>query len=153
MTLPVVGEPGDAPGREDFRLALPWGGVPGWDYGRMPRSVLVVDDDAGFRDLVTRILTGWGHAVIGEAGSVAEALAQAVKLRPDTVLVDIGLPDGDGFSLTEQLVAMPWAVHVVLISSAADRTTVQAARRAGADSFLPKDELSSVALRQLIEGW
>jgi DNA-binding NarL/FixJ family response regulator len=118
----------------------------------MPRSVLVVDDDAGFRDLATRILTSWGHAVIGEAGSVAEALAQAAKLRPDVVLVDIGLPDGDGFSLTEQLVAMPWAVRVVLISSQADRTTVAAAHRAGADSFLPKDELSSTLLRQLIEG-
>ena len=119
----------------------------------MPRSVLVVDDDAGFRDLASRILTSWGHAVIGEAGSVAEALAQATELRPDMVLVDVGLPDGDGFSLTEQRVAMPWAVHVVLISSEADRTTVQAAHRAGADRFLPKDELSSVALRQLIEGW
>ena len=118
----------------------------------MLRSVLVVDDDAEFRDLATRILTSWGHAVIGEAGSVAEALAQAAKLRPDIVLVDIGLPDGDGFSLTEQLVAMPWAVRVVLISSEADRTSVRAAQRAGADSFLPKDELSSVALRQLIEG-
>jgi CheY-like chemotaxis protein len=125
----------------------------GWHYERMPRSVLVVDDDAGFRDLATRILTSWGHAVIGEAGSVAEALAQATRLRPDVVLVDIGLPDGDGFSLTEQLVAMPWAVRVVLISSQADRATVAAARRAGADSFLPKDELSSALLRQLIEGW
>ncbi|HEY0933701.1 MAG TPA: response regulator [Trebonia sp.] len=119
----------------------------------MPRSVLVVDDDAEFRDLATRILTSWGHAVIGEAGSVAEALAQAARLRPDVVLVDIGLPDGDGFSLTEQLVAMPWAVRVVLISSSeADRTTVQSAQRAGAVSFLPKDELSGAALRQLIEG-
>lgn len=118
----------------------------------MPRSVLVVDDDAGFRDLATRVLTSWGHAVIGEAGSVAEALAQAARLRPDVVLVDIGLPDGDGFSLTEQLVAMPWAVRVVLISSQPDRATVAAARRAGADSFLPKDELSSARLRQLIEG-
>jgi DNA-binding NarL/FixJ family response regulator len=119
----------------------------------MPRSVLVVDDDAGFRDLATRILTGWGLAVIGEAGSVAEALRQATLLRPDTVLVDIGLPDGDWFALTEQLVAMPWEVHIVLISLDADRGTVQAARRAGADSFLPKDEMSGVAMRQLIEGW
>ena len=117
----------------------------------MPRSVLVVDDDAGFRGLATRVLTGWGHAVVGEAGSVAEALAQATELRPDTVLVDIGLPDGDGFSLTEQLVAMPWTVHVVLISSESDRTTVQAAQRVGADSFVPKDELPGAALRQLIE--
>lgn len=153
MTLPVIGTSGHAAGRRKFPASPTTAGVAGWQYEWMPRSVLVVDDDAGFRDLATRILTGWGHVVIGEAGSVAEALAQATKLRPDTVLVDIGLPDGDGFSLTEQLVAMPWAVHVVLISSDADRTTAQAAHRAGADSFLPKDELSSVALRQLIEGW
>jgi len=118
----------------------------------MARSVLVVDDDAGFRDLATRILTSWGHAVIGEAGSVAEALSQAAKLRPEVALVDIGLPDGDGFSLTEQLVAMPWALRVVLISSQPDRATVQAAQLAGADSFLPKDELSSATMRHLIEG-
>jgi DNA-binding NarL/FixJ family response regulator len=127
-------------------------GVPPWDYGQMPRSVLIVDDDAGFRDLATRILTGWGHVVIGEAGSVAEALAQASRLRPDTALVDIGLPDGDGFALTEQLVAMPWPLRVVLISCDADRGTVPAARRAGAVSFLPKDELSGDVLRRLIDG-
>jgi DNA-binding NarL/FixJ family response regulator len=118
----------------------------------MRRSVLVVDDDAGFRDLATRILTGWGHLVIGEAGSVAEALAQANNLRPDTVLVDIGLPDGDGFSLTHQLVAMPWQVQVVLISSDSDRTTASAAHRAGAASFLPKDEMAGPEMRQLIGG-
>ena len=119
----------------------------------MPRSVLIVDDDAGFRDLATRILTSWGLTVIGEAGSVAEALAQAARLQPDVVLVDIGLPDGDGFSLTGQLVAMPWAVRVVLISSQADRTTMAAAQRAGAESFLQKDEFPSALMRQLIEGW
>jgi CheY-like chemotaxis protein len=118
----------------------------------MVRRVLVVDDDAGFRDLATRVLTGWGQVVVGEAGSVAEALARATELRPDTVLLDIGLPDGDGFALTELLVAMPWDVRVVLISSDADRTTPQAAHRAGADGFLPKDELSGAVMRQLIEG-
>jgi DNA-binding NarL/FixJ family response regulator len=74
-------------------------------------------------------------------------------LRPEVALADIGLPDGDGFSLTEQLVVLPWKVRVVLISSQADRTTVAAAQRAGADSFVPKDELPSARLRQLIEGW
>jgi CheY-like chemotaxis protein len=51
--------------------------VTGWHHERTLHSVLVVDDDAEFLDLATRILTGWGHAVIGKAGSVAEALAQA----------------------------------------------------------------------------
>ena len=43
--------------------------------------------------------------VVGEAGSVEEALARAVELRPDTALVDIGLPDGDGFALARRLSA------------------------------------------------
>jgi CheY-like chemotaxis protein len=115
------------------------------------RSVLVVDDDAAFRDLAARVLTGWGHVVIGEAGSVEEALARAAELRPDTALIDIGLPDGDGFSLTRRLRALPWSLRVVLISSDADRANATAARRAGAAGFFPKDELSDPALRELIE--
>jgi DNA-binding NarL/FixJ family response regulator len=114
------------------------------------RSILVVDDDASVRGLVARILRSWGHVVIGEAGSVAEALACADALRPDTALVDIGLPDGDGFSLTRQLAARPWVMRVVVFSSDADRANAAAADRAGAVGFFPKDELSSPALRRLI---
>ena len=118
----------------------------------MPDSILVVDDDASVRGLVVRILRSWGHPVIGEAGSVAEALDRAEELRPDIALVDIGLPDGDGFTLTRRLRDKPWAMRVVLFSSDADPANVAAAHRAGAIAFLPKDELSSPALHQLIEG-
>lgn len=90
--------------------------------------------------------------VIGEAGSVAEALACAEALRPDTVLVDIGLPDGDGFSLTQQLCAKSWPMRVVLFSSDSDRANAAAADRVGAIGFFPKDELSAPATRQLIRG-
>ena len=116
----------------------------------MRGSILVVDDDVAVRGLVVRILRSWGHIVIAEAGSVAEALARAEELRPDTVLVDIGLPDGDGFSLTRLLRTRPWAMRVVLFSSDADRANVTAAARAGAIAFLPKDELSSPVLQRLI---
>jgi CheY-like chemotaxis protein len=116
------------------------------------RSILVVDDDAAVRGLVVRILRSWGHLVVGEAGSVAEALRCVEALRPDTVLVDIGLPDGDGFSLTRELRGRTWAPRVVIFSSDADRANVAAARRAGAIAFLPKDELSSPALQRLLEG-
>lgn len=98
------------------------------------------------------MLADGGHVVIGEAASVEEALARAVELRPDTALVDIGLPDGDGFSLTRQLRAMPWSLRVILISTDADGANGPAARRAGASGFLPKTELSGLALRRLIEG-
>jgi DNA-binding NarL/FixJ family response regulator len=114
--------------------------------------VLVVDDDASFRNLATRVLVGWGHVVVGEAGGVREALARAAEVRPDTALVDIGLPDGDGFWLTEQLRALGWPMRVVLISSDGDRANGLAAERAGASGFFPKDELAGSPLRRLIEG-
>lgn len=117
----------------------------------MLRSILIVDDDASVRGLVARILRSWGHAVVGEAGSIAEALTRADVLHPDVVLVDIGLPDGDGFSLARRLRDGGWPVRVVLFSSDADRANIAAARRAGAVGFFPKDELSSAALQRLIE--
>lgn len=115
----------------------------------MSPSVLVVDDDAGFRELATTLLSGWGYVVVGEAGSAEEALTRADALRPDVALVDIGLPDVDGFSLSRRLCDMPWPLRVVLISSDVDGASVTAARRAGATGFLPKDQLSDVALRPL----
>jgi DNA-binding NarL/FixJ family response regulator len=117
----------------------------------VPRSVLVVDDDASFRGLATRVLVSWGHEVIGEAAGAREALARAAELRPDTALVDIGLPDCDGFWLAEQLRALSWPVRVVLISTDGDRANALAAERAGASGFFPKDELAGSALRRLIE--
>ena len=114
------------------------------------RSILVVDDDAAVRGLIVRIMTSRGYAVVGEAGSVAAALEQAEALRPDVALVDIGLPDGDGFSLTRQLRDRYSSTRVLLFSSDADRTNEAAAVRAGAVGFLPKDELSSPVLDRLI---
>jgi len=123
---------------------------PSCHHGQVPRSILVVDDDAPVRGLVARIMRSWGHVVVGEVGSVADALACADALRPDTVLVDIGLPDGDGFALTRQLGSRPWAMRIILFSSDADRANAAAAARAGAIGFFPKDELSSPAVRRLI---
>lgn len=117
----------------------------------MSQSVLVVDDDATFRRIIARALADWGHVVIGEAGSVEEALARAAELHPDTALVDIGLPDGDGFALTRQLRAMSFGPRVVLISTDADASSGPAALRAGASGFLAKDELSRATFGQLAE--
>ncbi len=118
----------------------------------MVGSILVVDDDAAVRGLVVRILRSWGHTVIGEAGSVAEALSCAEASRPETVLVDIGLPDGDGFALSRELHDRRPTTRVVLFSSDADPANVAAARRAGAIAFLPKDELSGPVLQRLLAG-
>jgi DNA-binding NarL/FixJ family response regulator len=104
----------------------------------MQGSILVVDDDASVRGLVVRILRSRGHRVIGEAGSVAEAIAYADAGHPDVVLVDIGLPDGDGFLLTRQLKDRAWATCVVIFSSDADPASISAAARAGAIGCFPE---------------
>jgi DNA-binding NarL/FixJ family response regulator len=73
------------------------------------------------------------------------------ELRPDTVLADIGLPDGDGFSLTVELIALPSPPRVVLTSADDDAIYSDLAVRAGARGFVPKHDLSGTKLRSLIE--
>jgi DNA-binding NarL/FixJ family response regulator len=116
----------------------------------MTFTVLVVDDDAAFRHLVTRLLRGWGYQVVGEAASVAEAVARAAELSPDAALVDVSLPDGNGFDLTTSLRSRPTPIRVVLISADAEPGFTAAAHRAGAAGFMPKDQLSEAALRLLL---
>ena len=117
----------------------------------MVRSVLVVDDDAEFRALAVRILVGWGHTVVAEAGTVADALRRTAELQPDLALVDVGLPDGDGFTLTRQLQFLPRPPQVVLISSDSDSTTEQEALKFGASAFFRKDELASERFRLCVQ--
>jgi len=118
----------------------------------MARSVLVVDDDDDFRKLAARTVRSWGCTVVGEAGSVAEAIAASATVRPEAILVDVGLPDGDGFALAERLAALPWRPVVVVISSDADAANGFSADRSGARGFFPKEELTSAPLRELIGG-
>jgi two-component system nitrate/nitrite response regulator NarL len=79
--------------------------------------VLVVDDDAGFRRVATRILHARGLEVVGEAGTCAAARELASALRPDAILLDVRLPDGNGIRLGPELAALPWHPRVVLVSS------------------------------------
>lgn len=116
----------------------------------MSGSVLVVDDDPAFRNLARRMLAAFGLDVAGEAEDAAAAMVAAATLRPDAVLVDVGLPDGDGVSLAGKLVALPWRPRVVLTSSDAEAATPSDVRRSGAEAFVPKDQLPNAALHQLL---
>lgn len=113
-------------------------------------TVLVVDDDPEFRGLALRLLAVFGLAVAGEAANVAAAIAAAEQLRPDAVLVDVALPDGDGISLASALTALPWRPRVVLTSTNADAATPADVRRSGAEAFVPKDQLPNAALASLL---
>jgi two-component system nitrate/nitrite response regulator NarL len=115
----------------------------------MGAKVLVVDDDPAFRGLAGRLLVTFGLGLAGEAGTVAAALIVAGSLRPDGILVDVGLPDGDGITLAGELTALPWHPRVVLTSSDAEAATAADVRRAGAQAFVPKDQLPNAALHIL----
>ena len=116
----------------------------------MSGSVLVVDDDPAFQRLAERLLAGFGLAVVGRADTVSSALVAADSLRPDAVLVDIGLPDGDGIALARQLAALPWRPRVVLTSSNADAAGASEVRVSGARAFIPKEQLPSEPLDRLL---
>jgi CheY-like chemotaxis protein len=117
----------------------------------MARSVLVVDDDSSFRQLVVGLLRSWGHDVAGEAGSVAEAVDAMIALRPDIVLIDVGLPDGDGLELAMQMSALPWQPQILLISADADAVSDSDARRVGAAGFVPKIEVTGLQFRRMLD--
>jgi CheY-like chemotaxis protein len=121
----------------------------------MDTSVLVVDDDAGFRGLATRILRGGGFRVVGEAGTCAEGMSAALALHPDAILVDIRLPDGDGIGLGHALAALPWAPRILLTSSDEEAADVVAADGAVATDgavlpFVPKHQLPTAPLLSLM---
>ena len=118
----------------------------------MRPTLLIVDDHAGFRSLARRLLTSGGFEVVGEAADGHQAIATARRLRPDVVLLDVQLPDFDGFEVTARL-ADGEAGPVVVLTSTRDRADYgERVERCGARGFIPKAELSGTALRAVVGG-
>jgi DNA-binding NarL/FixJ family response regulator len=118
----------------------------------MTVSVLIVDDDPTFRALAIRLIAACGMTVVGEADGVADGLSMAMRLKPSAALVDVGLPDGDGFALARQLTALPWRPRVVLTSVQKNVGSVDAVRRSGAQAFVQKSDLPGAPLARLLGG-
>ncbi len=114
-------------------------------------TVLIVDDHEGFRVTARALLEAEGFDVVGEAASGVAALRAAAELRPDLVLLDVQLPDFDGFEVASRLSGNGTAPAIVLTSSrdADDFGPLVAA--SGARGFVPKAELSGAALATLLE--
>jgi CheY-like chemotaxis protein len=117
---------------------------------RVTPSVLVVDDDPEFRNLARRLLVASGLSVVGEAGSVAEALEGARRWRPSAFLLDVELPDGNGVTLARSLVKLCPHPRMVLTSVDGDIITSDEARAAGAQAFVDKADLPNLPLAQLL---
>ena len=116
----------------------------------MSRTVLIVDDHEAFRESASALLEAEGFDVVGEAADGGEALSEAERLRPEVVLLDIQLPDIDGFAVAERLLAVPDPPRVVLISSREARSYGPRLDSTSARGFITKRELSGAALAALV---
>jgi DNA-binding NarL/FixJ family response regulator len=113
------------------------------------RSVLIVDDHAGFRRWARAFLSCEGYHVVGEADDGATAVREVVRLRPDVVLLDIHLPDIDGFEVARR-VRDGEQPSIVLISSRDASEFGGRVHASGARGFLAKADLSRSALEAII---
>jgi DNA-binding NarL/FixJ family response regulator len=112
-------------------------------------TLLIVDDHAGFRSFARALLEADGFDVIGEAGDGASALTLARALAPDVVLVDVALPDMDGFAVCDALLRDDAGPAVVLTSSRDVSSYRLRLQRSRARGFIPQNELSGPRLAAL----
>ena len=113
-------------------------------------TIVIVDDDPRFRAQARDVLAADGFVVIGEAVDGASGLEAAKALQPDFVLLDIGLPDIEGFEVARTLAVdgpPPW---VVLTSSRDARAYGRRLTNGHSLGFIPKERISGAAIRALV---
>jgi CheY-like chemotaxis protein len=112
-------------------------------------AILIVDDHDGFRAFARIMLEAAGFTV-AEAATGAEATEAARRVRPSLVLLDIQLPDFDGFEVARRLAGRADSPVVVLTSTREASDYGERITSSPAAAFLPKDQLSGAALRQFL---
>jgi DNA-binding NarL/FixJ family response regulator len=113
-------------------------------------SVLIVDDHPSFRASARRLLEAEGFDVVGEAGDGQAAIAAAERLKPDLVLLDVQLPDLNGFEVAKRLAALALPLAVILTSSRNPAEYGQLTAETAVRGFVPKAELSGAVLTALL---
>jgi len=116
----------------------------------MGRTVLIVDDHADFRAHAAALLERAGYEVVGSCHDGRSALTAIARLRPDVVLLDVQLPDVDGFGVVAQLQPTPDGPTIVLVSSREAVDYGSRVDRSGAAGFITKAELSARSLSELV---
>lgn len=116
----------------------------------MARTVLLVDDYPGSRACARKLLEADGFDVVGEAENGTAAIAAVRELKPEIVVLDVQLPDIDGFEVTKRLRSDGSAPTIVLVSSRDRSDYGDVVSSCGADGFIPKAEFSASALVDLL---
>lgn len=114
---------------------------------KVAARVLIADDDDAVRTVVSHVLSDEGLDVVGVARDGNEAVALALALRPDTVVLDIRMPGLGGLEAAQQIHSVDPSIRLVMLSAYDDATLQQEARAAGASRFLIK----GCALADLID--
>ena len=115
----------------------------------MDRTVLIVDDHPSFRAVARALLEGAGYTVVAEAADATSALSACEEHRPACVLLDVQLPDADGFAVAETIAAGEDPPAVVMTSSRNLRDFGPLIERSPVRGFIAKEELSAAALAEL----
>ena len=100
--------------------------------------VLVVDDAAFMRKMVTDALTKGGHEVVGEASNGSEAVDRFQELRPEVTTLDITMPEKDGISALKEILAFDPSARVIMCSALGQESKVLESIKAGAKDFVVK---------------
>jgi DNA-binding NarL/FixJ family response regulator len=122
------------------------------DNRAVPTSVLIVDDHPSFRASARRMLEASGYAVVGEAADGEAAIAAAGELDPDLVLLDVQLPDLDGFAVAARIAALAGGRPAIVLTSSRDRSDFgEAIAESPVRGFIAKSELSGATFAELAE--
>ena len=117
----------------------------------MTARVLIVDDHATFRSSARLLLEAEGFDVVGEADTGMSAVAKAAELTPDLILLDVQLPDIDGFEVAARVADSAASPAVILVSSHDGSDFGPLIRACGARGFVAKADLSGDRLRSLLD--
>jgi CheY-like chemotaxis protein len=115
------------------------------------RTILVVDDHPTFRATAKALLEAEGFVVVGEAADGESALTEIGRLTPEVVLLDVQLPDIDGFEVAARAAGLDAVPQIVLTSSREASDFGSLIEESGARGFIAKDELSGAAIAALLE--
>ena len=118
----------------------------------MTTTVLIVDDHETFRETARRLLESEGFDVIGEAENGEAAVVKAAELTPDLIVLDVQLPDIDGFEVSRRVSRGGGAPAVIIVSSREDSDYGPLVATSGARGFVTKAELSGDRVRALLRG-
>jgi DNA-binding NarL/FixJ family response regulator len=116
----------------------------------MRRRILVIDDNTAFRGAVGQLLTTDTFVVVAGAATGASGVKLAEEHEPDLVIVDVQLPDTDGFDVAEQLAQLDLALQVILTSSLDSSDLGALVTESSARGFIPKAELSATTIDALL---